>query len=574
MGDVRLAWHGFKRGCVAIFLLGSCAQVGTPPGGPKDVTPPVLVEAFPRVGATGVKPDKLILTFDEFVQAKQWRSQLLISPPLQGAVEVIERGKTVEVSWESPLEDRTTYVFQFGDGIVDLTEGNPASSLIHAFATGDQLDTLSLQGRVTGAVDGKPRSNWRVLVFDESWSPDSLKSGALPSYVGMTNDQGEFSVNHLPERAFWMYALDDKNRNYQWEPGEDMALVPQQVRAGIDTMLVLRAGQTKAKMLAYLSDGQRDSTGFARWKLSVEPQVGDQFRWLLVDSLSREQGGQQIQQGPEGFDEAADRDAARGRVMEFDGTTVMIHDWDVDWDGMAWRIAWEHATRWPGDDLVVDTLDVPVPRLSKTADGELRSKPMGQHFPDKPALVGWSVPLTSIDSTRWSVWADSVVFDVRLGWNEASRNVYVEPSRGGWPQGASIRCLLAPGALTWRGGVLTDSLELAWDIQSPEALSEWVLVLSGIECPGFLETVDAKEERMELIRVSSDTILQFKGLLPGRYRAMWWGDPNEDMTWSDVDPQAWSEPEPAAGMELVDLRPNWLVESSWDLDSAVCKVSR
>ncbi len=122
--------------------------------------------------------------------------------------------------------------------------------------------------------------------------------------------------------------------------------------------------------------------------------------------------------------------------------------------------------------------------------------------------------------------------------------------------------------------MLTDSLELAWDIQSPEALSEWVLVLSGIECPGFLETVDAKEERMELIRVSSDTILQFKGLLPGRYRAMWWGDPNEDMTWSDVDPQAWSEPEPAAGMELVDLRPNWLVESSWVLDTAVCKVSR
>ena len=526
------------------------------------------MEALPSVGSSRVKPDKLILTFDEYVQAKQWRSQLLISPPLPGSVEVIEKGKTLEVMWDGQLQDSTTYVFQFGDGIVDLTEGNPARSLIHAFSTGDELDTLMLKGRVLGVVDGKPRSNWRVLVFEEPWGPDSLNSGALPSYVGTTNEQGEFSVIHLPKRSFWMYALNDANRNYQWESGEDLAVVPFRVKAGVDTMLVLRAGQTKARTLPYLSDGQRDSTGFARWKLSADPQLGDQFRLLLVDSL---QENQEYQKGSGGV---ARRNHPILNEVEVDGSMLMIHSWEADWDDMAWVVVWEHASRWPGDDSDVDTLDVPVPRLSSMVSGELRSKPMGKQLPDSPAVVGWSVPLTSVDSTRWSVWADSSALEVRLVWDDGSRNVLLDPTQGGWPQGSSIRCLLAPGALTWGGGMLTDSLELAWDIQSPEALSEWVLLLSGIECPGFLETVDAKGKRMELIHVQSDTTLQFKGLLPGRYRTLWWGDPNDDMKWSDVDPKAWTEPEPAVGMEFVELRPNWVVESSWALDSTACRVSR
>ena len=50
-----------------VFLVAGCAQVGSPTGGPKDETPPSLLEAIPEVGATGVRPDRLILEFDEYV---------------------------------------------------------------------------------------------------------------------------------------------------------------------------------------------------------------------------------------------------------------------------------------------------------------------------------------------------------------------------------------------------------------------------------------------------------------------------------------------------------------------------
>ena len=69
-------------GLFVTLIVSGCAQVGSPTGGPKDETPPALVAAVPEVGATEVNPDRLVLAFDEYVKAGQWRPQLLVSPPL------------------------------------------------------------------------------------------------------------------------------------------------------------------------------------------------------------------------------------------------------------------------------------------------------------------------------------------------------------------------------------------------------------------------------------------------------------------------------------------------------------
>ena len=71
---------------LACAVLASCAQVGSPSGGPKDETPPELVAAHPELGATQVDDRRMVLEFDEYVKASNWRSQLLVSPPLDGAV--------------------------------------------------------------------------------------------------------------------------------------------------------------------------------------------------------------------------------------------------------------------------------------------------------------------------------------------------------------------------------------------------------------------------------------------------------------------------------------------------------
>ena len=188
----------------ALLLLVACAQVGMPSGGAKDEMPPKLLYATPPIGATNVTTNRMTLMFDEYVRAGQWRAELLVSPPLDGPVDLVVRGKEVEVTWEETLAANTTYVWQFGQGIVDVNEGNAAQGLIHAFATGPELDTLSIAGRVADALDGSGVADMRVMVFPADLALDSIVAGNMPQFVGATDGQGRFEVGCLKARiACW-----------------------------------------------------------------------------------------------------------------------------------------------------------------------------------------------------------------------------------------------------------------------------------------------------------------------------------------------------------------------------------
>ena len=54
--------------CLSSIMLYSCANIGTPEGGPRDYTPPVLLKCSPANGSKNFKGNKLELTFDEIVQ--------------------------------------------------------------------------------------------------------------------------------------------------------------------------------------------------------------------------------------------------------------------------------------------------------------------------------------------------------------------------------------------------------------------------------------------------------------------------------------------------------------------------
>ena len=48
------------------------------------------------------------------------------------------------------------------------------------------------------------------------------------------------------------------------------------------------------------------------------------------------------------------------------------------------------------------------------------------------------------------------------------------------------------------------------------------------------------------------------------------GDLDGDGVWRNVDLATWRVPEPVSYMPPVDLRANWVVETSWVLDSTTC----
>ena len=548
-----MKWLRTWEWMLACIVLASCAQVGSPSGGPIDETPPELVSAFPVLGATEVDGQRLVLGFDEYVKASNWRSQLLVSPPLSGAVELEVRGREVWVSWDEALRAQTTYVFQFGDAVADVNEGNAVTNLRHAFSTGPVLDTLSIRGRVLDALTGGAQSGMRVMLFPGSWTVDSVLAGATPSYVATTLEDGRFDVSFLPSASFHVLALRDENRNYAWEPGEDVALLVRQASSTDTTSWVLWSGATPAPSTPYMSEAVRDEWGWASWRLSEPWSKSDSLEWLTPDEKTLQPS----------------------ELAPSDGT-VHARGWRSDLDSAGIQLVWHRAPVWGQRQGRVDTMAVPRPRLVDTDSLRLLAKPKGRLMPGEEPVFEFSAPLDSLDETQMTLWVDSVEVDADwdLTWSEVRLNS-LQVKR----PGASVQVSFRPGALLREdaSGIWPqDTVDLVWSTLPQDALSTWRLKLEDVACPGWLE-VALGPDQVDLFRIHADTIFTWPGLKPRSLNATWWGDPNGNGVWEQVNVARWKAPEPVLHLDPVAIRANWEVETVWQLDSAACvrdQVSR
>ena len=538
---------------LACAVLASCAQVGSPSGGPKDETPPQLISAFPELGATQVDGQRMVLEFDEYVKASNWRSQLLVSPPLNGAVELEVRGREVWVSWDEALRAQTTYVFQFGDAVADVNEGNAANNLRHAFSTGTVLDTLSIRGRVLDALKGDAQSGMRVMLFPGSWSVDSVLAGATPAYVATTFEDGRFDVSFLPKASFHVVALRDENRNYAWEPGEDVAILERQASTTDTTSWLLWSGATPAPSNPYMSEAVRDEWGWASWRLSEPWAKSDSLEWLTP----------------------ADKPLQPSGLPPSDGV-VHARGWSSDMDSAGIQLVWHRAPVWGQRKGRLDTMSVPRPRLVDLDSLRLLAKPQGRLMPEEAPIFEFSAPLDSFNETQVTVWVDSV--EVENDWGFTWSHVRLNTPQTQRP-GVSVQVSFRPGALRRedaKDAWPRDTLDMVWSTLPQDALSTWRLKLEGVDCPGWIE-VALGSDQVDLIRVEADTTLTWAGLKPRSLNATWWGDPNGNGMWEQVNVMRWQAPEPVLHLDPVALRANWEVETVWRLDSAACarnEVSR
>ena len=66
-----------------VLVLSACAKRGTPSGGEKDTSPPVIVKADPPLGSTNFKGERIRIYFDEYIKFKGVEEQFLVSPPMK-----------------------------------------------------------------------------------------------------------------------------------------------------------------------------------------------------------------------------------------------------------------------------------------------------------------------------------------------------------------------------------------------------------------------------------------------------------------------------------------------------------
>jgi len=207
------------------LLCWSCAQQGSPSGGPRDEDPPVVVESLPPNYSVRFEAKKILITFDEFIVLDNVNQELIVSPPMEEKPEVKLRKKTIVIEFEEVLKPNTTYTFNFGSAIKDLHEGNKLVNYEYVFATGDELDSLSVRGTLKYASDlTVPEEPVSIMLYEDL--RDSVPLTDIPMYVGRSNDSGIFSVNNLRPDVYKVFALKDGNNNFLFDmPTEEIAFL-------------------------------------------------------------------------------------------------------------------------------------------------------------------------------------------------------------------------------------------------------------------------------------------------------------------------------------------------------------
>lgn len=231
---------------IAVLLIGSvtggvgCANIIPPAGGPRDSLPPQLLRATPPDSTVNFTGRRIVLEFDEFIDAQNTQN-VLVTPYPAAPPDFVTRLRTLTITMRDSLEANTTYTIDFGDAIKDVNEGNPLRDFTYTFSTGAALDSLTFRGNVVVAETGRVDTNMVAVLYRSL--DDSAIVNDRPRYITKLDRSGAFRFNNLPPGTFRLYAFGNTaSRRY---PGKA------ELFAFADSPVVVRSGVEPVTLYAY-----------------------------------------------------------------------------------------------------------------------------------------------------------------------------------------------------------------------------------------------------------------------------------------------------------------------------------
>ncbi|MGB1032933.1 MAG: Ig-like domain-containing protein, partial [Flavobacteriales bacterium] len=221
--------------------------------------------------------------FNEFVQLNDIHNQLIVSPPLKQRPIIRIKKKGVIIQLQEKLLPNTTYTFNFGNGIGDLTENNPVKDLVYVVSTGDVLDSLLVKGAVKDAYTNELVKGAKVMLYRSM--EDSMPKKQKPFYFGLTNESGEFSIQNMADGDYQIVVLEEQNGNYVYDDlaNEKIGFKETAVKPdnpGDSLAMSLHFNIAKANdTIQYLQDFKTDSTGFIKALYFQKPAL-PQLEWI------------------------------------------------------------------------------------------------------------------------------------------------------------------------------------------------------------------------------------------------------------------------------------------------------
>lgn len=209
-----------------LILLGACAEVVPPPGGPVDKSTPQIVATVPENGAVNVGSlDKIVVSFSERVVKPVTGRSVFVSPHPEIEPKISWYADRIEIRLQDTLRADQTYLVSIASTVADLRGNKLDSTITIAFSTGGTLDSGQVSGHVTR--DGKPLPNVYAVLYDLAVLNDSVPFDSIPpDYVSLSNQDGYFSFSYLPPMEYRLLAFVDKNRDEFFNPYREQFAVP------------------------------------------------------------------------------------------------------------------------------------------------------------------------------------------------------------------------------------------------------------------------------------------------------------------------------------------------------------
>ncbi len=210
---------------IGFIMLVSCASKGTPSGGAKDESPPILLSDHPNNKSINFENKKKIkLVFNEYIKIEDSKN-IVISPLLKNKATFYPQGfpsKFITIDINDTLLENTTYTIDFGNSIIDNNEGNIFSDYQYVFSTGDQIDSLLSFGTIKNAYSHKKAKNISVMLYEinDAYN-DSTIFKENPKYIANTLDSTIFTLRNIKAGTYKMIAINDKSNDNKYNPKTD-----------------------------------------------------------------------------------------------------------------------------------------------------------------------------------------------------------------------------------------------------------------------------------------------------------------------------------------------------------------
>lgn len=521
---------------ILLWMLAACAQVREPQGGPKDSAPPKLLTAQPPDGSTRFSGNRIVLHFDEKVKLDRVREKLLVSPPLGKAPDVtVEKGTDVVIGLNAPLAANTTYTFNIGEAVKDLSEGNPADGLSFVVSTGAYVDSLSVTGTVVDAFSGLPAPDVLVLLHAANDTGDVRTTP--PGYFTRTKPDGSFRLTHLRSGPMHLTALRDRNANYRYDlPNEEIAFL----------------------------DGTIDPTDTLPQHLYLfQPLSATQF--IADRKVLEDRGWRMVMARPAGEVTLQSLDRAGGTLA-----------WWPEWNK-----ARDTVVFWPSDTTLLNGQRFIISENGAPLD-TLIYRPVGampfnlvitsQHNPITGALsLVSSRPVAAVDTGDMVLTVDSARIPLVAALDSGNRRAIAIELH--LEKGKEAALTLYPKAVVGAMGGTNDTTRLRLGVPDPRTLGKLKVELatdssSAPQGPFLLQLTAAqgqvvREARLAVLPVT----VEWTGLRPGSYGLKLIGDRNGDQQWTTGSFGSAILPERVYLLkDPVVIRAGWAVETNWKPD--------